>query len=102
MVQIIARGSKDGQVNLYARIYKRNVINNAVALGVTLSEADWHFIESVLKSASEAQRNGGAVTIRDSLAQNLWTIKNGLDAMLDEDKVTPATARKYVKMPCVV
>ena len=72
MVQIIARGSKgDGSVNLYARIYKRNVMNNAIALGVSLSKSDWHFIESVLKNASEAQKTGGAITLRDTLAINL-------------------------------
>ena len=59
MVLIIGRGSKDdGTVNLYARIKKHNVINNAVALGIKLSKDDWCFVESVLKKATEAQKNG--------------------------------------------
>ena len=97
MVQIIARGSKgDGSVNLYARIYKRNVMNNAIALGVSLSKSDWHFIESVLKNASEAQKTGGAITLRDTLAINLWNIKNGLDIMLSAGTVTIDSAKKYI------
>ncbi len=97
MVQIIARGSKDdGSVNLYARIYKRNVINNAIALGVSLSQQDWHFIETVLKNAAEAQKTGGAISIRDNLAVNLWNIKNGLDAMLSAGTVTIDSAKKYI------
>lgn len=96
MVQIIARGSKDGTVNLYARIYKRGVINNAVALGVTLTDGDWIFIETVLKNATESQKQGSTISIRDMLAQNLWTIKNGLDAMLESGNVDRNELKKYV------
>ena len=96
MVQIIARGSKEGRVNLYARIYKRSVINNAVALGVTLSDADWKMVEGMLNSAAEAQRMGMPVVLRDSLAQNLWSIKNGLDAMLDAGTITRESAKQYI------
>lgn len=96
MVQIIARGSKEGEVNLYARIYKRGVINNAVALGVSLTDNDWHFIESVIKNATEAQKQGNTISIRDTLAQNLWTIKNGLDAMLEAGSIDRNEAKKYV------
>ena len=70
MTQIIARGSKDdGTVNLYARLYKRPSLNKTVALGITLSSQDWLFLESVLKNAEQAQKMGGAVVLRDSLAQ---------------------------------
>ena len=96
MVQIIARGSKEGEVNLYARIYKRGVINNAVALGVSLTDRDWQFIESVIKSATEAQKQGNTISIRDTLAMNLWTIKNGLEAMLESGNVDRNEAKKYV------
>ena len=95
MVQIIARGSKDDTVNLYARIYKRGVINNAIALGVSLTSADWQFIETVIKNATEAQKQGSAIIIRDTLAQNLWTVKNGLDAMLDAGNVDRNEAKRY-------
>lgn len=95
MVQIIARGSKDDTVNLYARIYKRGVINNAIALGVSLTASDWQFIETVIKNATEAQKQGSAIIIRDTLAQNLWTIKNGLEAMLDTGNVDRNEAKRY-------
>ena len=96
MVQIIARGSRGGTVNLYARIYKRNVINNAVALGVTVSDRDWEYIEKMLKDATEAQKSGSAIIIRDTLAMNLWTVKNGLDAMLEAGSIDNNSARKYI------
>ena len=96
MVQIIARGSKEGRVNLYARIFKRSVINNAVALGVTLSDADWKTVEGLLNSAADAQRMGMPVVLRDTLAQNLWTIKNGLDAMLESGTITRESVKQYV------
>ena len=97
MVSIIARGSKDdGSVNLYARIFKRNVINNALALGLTLNQTDWNFIESILKSAAVAQKMGGTISIRDSLALKLWNIKNGLDVMLSSGNISVSKARDYV------
>lgn len=97
MVQIIARGSRDGTVNLYARIFKRNVINNAVALSVSLSDGDWHSVEAQLKAATDAKKMGVDMPIRDSLVQNLWRIKNGLDAMLESGDITPNKARQYVE-----
>ena len=96
MIQIIARGSKEGRVNLYARIYKRSVINNAVAMGVTLSDADWKTVEGILNSAAQAQRMGMPVVLRDSLAQNLWNIKNGLDAMLEAGTITRESVKQYI------
>lgn len=97
MVQIIARGSRDGTVNLYARIFKRNVINNAVALSVSLSDSDWHSVEAQLKMFTDAKKMGVDMPIRDSLVQNLWHIKNGLDAMLESGDITPNKARQYVE-----
>lgn len=96
MVQIIARGSRDGIVNLYARIYKRNVISNAVALSVSLSDAEWHSVERQLKMVIDAKKMGIDIPVRDSLVQNLWRIKNGLDAMLESGDITPNKARQYV------
>ena len=81
---------------MYARIKKHNVINNAVALGIKLSKDDWCFVESVLKKATEAQKNGSTISIRDTLALNLWNIKNGLDAMLNAGTVTIDAAKKYI------
>ena len=96
MVSIIARGSRDGTVNLYARIYKRTVINNAVALGITVSESDWNLIESMLKRATEAQKSGETITFRDSLATRLWDVRTGLEALLESGTITPNAAREYV------
>ena len=98
MTQIVARGSKDdGRVNLYARLYKRPVLNKTVALGITLSRADWNFMESVLKSAEQAQKMGSAIVLRDSLAMKLWELKNGLDGMIEDGVATAETAKKYVE-----
>lgn len=96
MVSIIARGSRDGTVNLYARIYKRTVINNAVALGITVSKSDWNLIESMLKRATEAQKSGETITFRDSLATRLWDVRTGLEALLESGTITPNAAREYV------
>lgn len=96
MVKIIGRGSRDGVVNLYARIYKRNVIDNAVALGITIGDSDWILLESMLKRASDAQKSGETITFRDSLAVRLWQVKCGLDALLDSGTITPNAARDYV------
>lgn len=96
MVQIIARNGKNGTVNLYVRLKKKDVINNAITLGVTLCNEDWKSVESILKSAILSQKNGGAVFIRDALAMNLWTIKNGLDVMLENDSFSILLARNFV------
>lgn len=97
MVQIIARGSKEGEVNLYVRVFKRNVINNAVTLNIKLSLPDWNYIEQSLKNAAEAQKAGNIVTLRDTLAMNLWNLKNGLEVMLDEENVSVQSVREYVR-----
>lgn len=96
MVQITARGSKEGRVNLYARIFKRPATNYAVALGVTLSDADWKTVEGLLNSAADARLMGMPVVLRDSLAQNLWQFKNGLDAMLEAGTITREAVKQYI------
>ena len=97
MVQIIARGSKEGEVNLYVRVFKRNVINNAVTLNIKLSLPDWNYVEQSLKNAAEAQKAGNIVTLRDTLAMSLWNLKNGLEVMLDEEDISVQAVREYVK-----
>lgn len=97
MVNIIARSSKKDTVNLYARIYKRGVINNAVALGITLSGFDWSYIDSMLQKAVEAKNSGNIITLRDSLSINLWEIKEGLEAILEAGRMTSAVARDFIK-----
>ena len=79
MTQIIARGSKDNTVNLYARLYKRPTLNKTVALGITLDKQDWLSIETMLKNAEAAQKMGSTIALRDSLAMKLWDVKTELD-----------------------
>ena len=99
MTQIIARGSKDdGTVNLYARLYKRPSLNKTVALGITLSSQDWLFLESVIKNAEQAQKMGGAVVLRDSLAQKLWEIKTVLDSMIYAGTASADTAKEAINV----
>lgn len=83
MTQIIARGSKDSTVNLYARLYKRPTLNKTVALGITLDKQDWLSLETMLKNAEAAQKMGSTIVLRDSLAIKLWDIKTELDYMID-------------------
>lgn len=93
MTQIIARGSKEGTVNLYARLYKRPTINTTIALGISLGSQDWQFLEKVLQSAEQAQRMGTAVVLRDTLAQKLWEVKTALDALIETGNVNNNTAK---------
>ena len=94
MTQIIARGSKEGTVNLYARLYKRPTINTTIALGISLSSQDWQYIDKVLKSAEQAQKMGTAVVLRDTLAQKLWDVKTALDGLILSDNVSNDSAKK--------
>ena len=90
MTQIVARESKGSDtVSLYARLYKRPQIDKKVALSVSVTKADWVFIESVLKSAEQAQKMGSAIVLRDSLAKKLWDVKTELDILIEADSVTP-------------
>lgn len=98
MTQIIARGSKDdGTVNLYARLYKRPHLNKTVAIGITVSNRDWLFLDSVLKDAEKAQKSGSNIVIRDSLAMKLWELKTVLDAMIEAGNASLETARATIK-----
>lgn len=85
MTQIIARGSRDNSVNLYARLYKRPTLNKTVALGITLAVQDWQSIENMLKNAEAAHKMGSAIVLRDSLAIRLWDLKTELDSMIMAD-----------------
>lgn len=93
MTQITARGSKEGTVNLYARLYKRPTINTTIALGISISSQDWQFLEKVLQSAEQAQKMGTAVVLRDTLAQKLWEVKTALDALIETGNVNNNTAK---------
>lgn len=97
MTQIIARGSKDDTVNLYARLYKRPTLNKAIALGITLSAQDWGFIETMLKNAETAKKMGSAIVLRDSLAIKLWDIKTELDYMIDAGIASVDAAKNTVR-----
>ena len=96
MVQIIARGSKAGIVNLYVRVFKRGVMNNAMSLGLSLPEDDWRMTDAVLRRAADAQKSGGVVTVRDTLALHLLEIRNGLEVMLEDGKLSRESAKRYV------
>lgn len=97
MIQIYSRGTKEGKVNLGVRLLKRNVINNAVSLGISLSDAEWHFIDSSLRSALEAQKAGASVSFRDTLTRKLFDIVNGLSVMLDSGSISLEEVKQYVK-----
>lgn len=96
MTQIIARGSKDNTVNLYARLYKRPTLNKTVALGITLDTQDWISIETMLKNAEAAQKMGSTIVLRDSLAIKLWDIKTELDYMIDADIASADAAKNTI------
>ena len=93
MTQITSRGSKEGTVNLYARLYKRPTINTTIALGISLGSQDWQFLEKVLQSAENAHKMGTAVVLRDTLAQKLWEVKTALDVLIETGNVNNNTAK---------
>lgn len=97
MTQIIARGSKDDTVNLYARLYKRPTLNKTIALGITLSAQDWGSIETMLKNAEAAQKMGSTIALRDSLAIKLWDIKTEIDYMIDAGIASVEAAKNTVR-----
>lgn len=96
MTQIIARGSKDNTVNLYARLYKRPTLNKTVALGITLDKQDWLSIETMLKNAEAAQKMGSTIVLRDSLAIKLWDIKTELDYMINAGIASADAAKNTI------
>ena len=96
MTQIIARGSKDNSVNLYARLYKRPDLNKTVALGITLAVQDWQSIETMLRNAEAAQKMGSTIALRDSLAIKLWNLKTELDSMIMADTANAESAKECI------
>ena len=96
MTQIIARGSKDSTVNLYARLYKRPTLNKTVAIGISLDVHDWQIIETMLKNAEAAQKMGSTIVLRDSLAIKLWDIKTELDYMIDAGIASVEAAKNTI------
>lgn len=97
MTQIIARGSKDDTVNLYARLYKRPNLNKTVALGISLALQDWQSIENMLRNAEAAQKMGSTIALRDSLAIKLWNIKTELDYMIDAGLASADSAKNTIR-----
>lgn len=98
MVQIIARESRNGtDVSLSVRVYHRGVINNAISLGVVLSKPDWKVISMLLDNATQADKSGNTVSLRDNLAILLWTLKKKLEVQLDAGTLTLQSAKKTVK-----
>lgn len=96
MTQIIARGSKDSTVNLYARLYKRPTLNKTVAIGISLDVHDWQIIETMLKNAEAAQKMGSTIVLRDSLAIKLWDIKTELDYIIDAGIASVEAAKNTI------
>lgn len=96
MTQIIARGSKDDTVNLYARLYKRPTLNKTVAVGISLDIHDWQTIETMLKNAEVAQKMGSTIVLRDSLAIKLWDIKTELDYLIDAGIASVEAAKNTI------
>ena len=83
-------------VSLYARLYKRPSLNKAVALSVSVTRADWNFIESVLKTAVQAQKMGSAIVLRDGLAKKLWDVKTELDILIESENTTPEAISRCI------
>lgn len=97
MVQIIARESRNGtDVSLSVRMYLRGVVNNAVSLGVILPKNDWQVVSMLLDNATQAEKSGNAVCLRDNLAISLWSIKKKLEVLMDAGTLTLQAAREVV------
>lgn len=97
MIQIISRPIKNSdKVSLSARMFKRGVINNAISLGIVLTVADWQVIDLLLKNATEAEKSGNTVCLRDSLAISLWEIKHRLDVALEGEWLTVPNAKDII------
>lgn len=97
MVQIIARESRNGiDVSLSVRVYLRGVINNAISLGIVLSKSDWQVISMLLDNATQAEKSGNTVSLRDNLAILLWAVKKKLEVQLDAGTLTLQSAKETV------
>ena len=97
MAKFIARcRNNEDRYYLSIRVYKRNVINNAIPLDVSLKEKEWQYIDMIIRDAEEAESKGRVITFSDNLASNLWKIKKGIEALLREDTFTLPVARAYI------
>lgn len=98
MAKFLARcRNNENKFFISIRVYKRNVVNNAIPLDISLSEKDWYHIDMLLRDAEEAENKGGVVAFRDSLASNLWQIKKGIEALLADGSFSMPVARAYIK-----
>lgn len=97
MIQIFVRSSSKGKANLYIRLKKKGVINNAVALGISVSDVEWASIERQLTSVEEAQKMGVQMVIRDSLVSMLLDMKTGLEKMMEIEDITIDMAKTYIR-----
>lgn len=97
MVQIIARESRNSaDVSLSVRVYLRGVINNAISLGIVLSKSDWQIINMLLENATQAERSGNTISLRDNLAILLWNLKKKLEVQMDAGTLTLQSAKETV------
>ena len=97
MAKIIARcRNNEDRYYLSIRVYKRNVINNAIPLEVSLSKKEWQYVDSLIRDAEEAENKGRVITFADNLASNLWKIKKGVESLLRENTFSVPTVRAYI------
>ena len=98
MAKIIARcRNNDDKYYVGLRVFKRGVVNNAIPLDVVLTQTEWGQLDATMREAEKAQKSGGSVIFRDQLAQKLWEIKCGTDALLTQDDLTIQDIKKYVR-----
>ena len=65
MAKFLARcRNNENKFFISIRVYKRNVVNNAIPLDISLSEKDWYHIDMLLRDAEEAESKGGGVVFR--------------------------------------
>lgn len=97
MVQVFARDCRDGlNVSLSIRLYQRGLISNAVSLGIVITKSDWQLLDMILKNATQAEKTGSTVSLRDNLAISLWQIKKRLDAEMKTGRITVASAKETI------
>ena len=77
MIGVRARKNSAGDITLYLRICNSDR-DNAIAMGVTISQDRWKVINSNLKILAKA--NGSMIVIEDQLTSDLWSIINELKA----------------------
>lgn len=98
MATFFARcNNHDNRLWISIRVYKRNVINTAVSLDISLCTADWNAVCEMLAHAEASERSGNAVAFRDSLAARLWEVKKGVEARLSAGVLSAESAHVYVR-----